>query len=78
MSAGGLVFVVSEPIPIGSIVGLKVELPGLSPPIECLARVVRIEKKNEAGRGDDLAVCFLDLSGADREKLDQFVQEEVF
>jgi hypothetical protein len=32
----------------------------------------------EAEHEFDVSVCFLDLSGADRSKLEQFVSEEVF
>ena len=76
ISAGGLVFAASEPIPIGAVVELKIELPAVKEPIECVGRVVRI-KEIEAEQIYDIAVCFLDLSGAARQKLVQFVQEEI-
>lgn len=76
LSAGGLVFMAHEPVPLGSILELKIELPVVKEPISCLSRVVRVEEA--AGENNyDIAVCFLDLSGADRTRLDQFVQEEV-
>lgn len=75
LSAGGLVFVAGESIPIGSIVELKIEIPTEKKPIECLARVVRVDELQE-NKSYDIAVCFLDLSGQDRAKLDEFVQEE--
>ena len=76
LSAGGLVFVAKEQILIGAIVELKIQLPGIKERIECLARVVRIEEV-EAEKAYDTAVCFLDLSGADRAKLIKFVEEEI-
>ncbi len=44
-------------------------------PVGCLARVVRV-KPGEKG-AYDIAVCFLDLSGADRSKLNRFVIEKL-
>ena len=75
LSAGGLVFTTHELIPVGSILELQIELPGAKDPISCLSRVVRVEEV-EAEQNYDTAVCFLDLSGSDRAKLNQFVQEE--
>ncbi len=76
LSAGGLVFTAKEQVPVSSILELKIELPDAKEPIECLARVVRIEEV-EIEKTYDIAVCFLDLSGADRVKLDAFVEEEL-
>lgn len=74
LSAGGLLFLANEALPPGTIVELKIELPDSKTPIECLSRVVRV---TEVEKGYDVAVCFLDLSGVDRAKLDKFVHEEV-
>ena len=76
LSAGGLVFVAKEQIPIGAIVELKIQLPGVKEHIECLSRVMRIEEI-EIEKTYDTAVCFLDLSGGDRAKLVKFVEEEI-
>ncbi|MBI4430400.1 MAG: Flp pilus assembly complex ATPase component TadA [Candidatus Omnitrophica bacterium] len=75
VSAGGLVFISADSMTIGSIVEIKIELPGEKAPIECIARVVRVDQKDEES-AYDVAVCFLDLSSADRGKLDQYVNEE--
>lgn len=40
ISAGGLLFYADEPLPIGSILELNLELPDGKEPIECLARIV--------------------------------------
>ncbi len=77
LSAGGLVFVAHKQIPVGSIVELRIELPAAENAIECSGRVVRIEEI-EIEKSYDIAVCFLDLSGADRMKLEQFVKSEIF
>jgi hypothetical protein len=72
ISAGGVLFYLDEPLPVGSILELKLELPSESDPIECLARVVRIEMTAE--KGYLIAVCFLDLSGAERSRLNKYVE----
>ena len=73
ISAGGLVFTVPERIPLSSILELKIELPASDSPVVCLARVVR-EEEIEFKKSYELAVCFLDLSPADRARLEKFVE----
>ncbi|HTL71279.1 MAG TPA: ATPase, T2SS/T4P/T4SS family [Candidatus Eisenbacteria bacterium] len=73
ISAGGLVFVAQEKIPVGAILEIRLELPGDE--IECLARVLR-QKEIDSRKFYEVAVCFLDLSTAVRSKLDKFVLKE--
>jgi len=75
ISAGGLVFISNEAVPVGSILELKIELPNGEEPIECLARVVRIEEQ-ELEQRYNVAVCFLDITGAERASLNKYVQTE--
>ncbi len=75
ISAGGLLFVASEAVPLGAILELKIELPDGKQPVECLSRVVRVSEL-ESEKKYDTAVCFLDLAGADRTRLNKFVEEE--
>jgi len=76
ISAGGLLFVAQEPLAIGVILEVNIELPDGQQPIECLARVVRIEKEGEA-QAYEVAVCLLDITGAQRTRLDKFVEGEL-
>jgi Tfp pilus assembly pilus retraction ATPase PilT len=76
VSAGGLLFVSNEPVPIGSILELKIELPDSKEPIECLARVVRIEER-EADQNYNIAVCFLDITGAQKARMNKYVKTEL-
>jgi len=76
ISAGGMVFISDEPTPIGSILEVKIELPNGEEPVECLARVVRIEEGETEGKYS-IAVCFLDITGAQRTRLNKYVQAEV-
>ena len=73
ISAGGLVFISDEPLTVGSIVELKIELAGAADSIECLAKVIRTEEK-EPEKSYDIAVCFLDISGAQRQALSKHVE----
>jgi len=76
LSAGGLVFIAHEQLKISSVLELEVELPKIKEPVHCLARTVRVMETEKENRYE-IAICFLDLSGSDRAKLDQYVKEEV-
>lgn len=76
ISAGGLVLTANEPFPMGPILEVKIELPDGEPPIECLAKVVRVEEI-ESNAVYRIAVCFLDMPSAQRVRLDKYVEEEV-
>ncbi|MFC1755133.1 ATPase, T2SS/T4P/T4SS family [Thermoproteota archaeon] len=75
MSAGGLAFESRYLLPVGSILELKIELAPQEEPITCLAKVVRTEK--DLPRCFFIAVCYLDISGAGRSRIDQFVHSEI-
>jgi type II secretory ATPase GspE/PulE/Tfp pilus assembly ATPase PilB-like protein len=75
ISAGGLLFVSSEPLTVGSILEMKIELPDSNEPIECLLKVLRIEEI-EDGRNYDVAGHFLDISSAHRTRLNKYVERE--
>jgi len=72
ISAGGLLFIAHDKLTVGLILELKIQLPNNEALIECLARVVRVEELIEQ-KEYDIAICFLDLTGADRTRLDKFV-----
>jgi len=75
ISAGGLLLVTTEPLPVGTIIELKVELSDGQPPVECLAKVMRVEATAQEGIFDT-AVCFLDITSAQRARLNNFVSKE--
>jgi len=75
ISAGGLLFLADEPLHMGDILETVIELPDGKAPVECLARVVRQEEMR-AGKKYDVAVCFLDITGSQKSRLDNFVQVE--
>jgi len=76
ISAGGLLFVAHDKLSVGSILELKIKLPNSEELIECLSRVVRVEELVEQ-KEYDIAVCFLDLTGADRIRLEKFVGQKL-
>ena len=73
ISAGGMLFYANEPLPISSILELKIELPDGKPTIECLARLVTIDEIEEE-KNYNMAVCFLDITSAERSRLDKYVE----
>lgn len=75
ISAGGLLFAAFDPFPIGSFIELSIELPDEEKPVECLAKVVRIEEKEE-NKGYNVAACFLDITSAQRARIDKYVEIE--
>jgi len=76
ISAGGLLFGADEPLTVGSILELKIELPDGEKAVECLSRVVRVEEAPQAPNYY-IAVCFLDITGADRTRLNKFIEAEL-
>jgi c-di-GMP-binding flagellar brake protein YcgR len=76
VSAGGLLFVSSELVNVGSILELKIELPDSKEFIECLIKVVRVEEIEE-NRNYDVAGQFLDITSAQRTRLNKYVESEI-
>ncbi|MBP7216779.1 MAG: Flp pilus assembly complex ATPase component TadA [Candidatus Omnitrophica bacterium] len=61
ISAGGIMFVASEPVAVGSIIELTIEVPDGGKPIETLAKVVRVDATAQTAVYN-VAVCFLVLA----------------
>jgi len=75
ISAGGLLFVSCEPLTVGSILELTIELPDSNDPIDCLVKVLRVEQIEE-GRNYDVAGHFLDISSSHRTRLEKYIESE--
>jgi len=71
ISASGLAFRASEEVAVDTILDLQIDLPDKGKPIKCLGKVIRV-KAVEAGLYD-IGICFLDLTGAERARLDRYV-----
>jgi len=76
ISAGGLLFISRETLVFGSVLELNVDLPVNQETVQCLARVVRVSESDNKGIFE-IGVCFLDLTGAQRAKLEQYVEKRV-
>ena len=74
ISAGGVRFVSDEAMPLGSLLELKIELPGEGGSIECLARVVREEEGTEDGVYY-ISACFLDMTTSQKARIIKYVEE---
>jgi len=73
ISAGGLLFSSSELLAVSSFLELNVELPDNEGAIDCLARIVRVEEAHQQGIYN-IAVCFLDITSAQRSRLERYVE----
>ena len=77
IGAGGVVVRSDKPLPVGSVVEIRVFLDAKkTDSIECLAKVCRVEKERE-GEHYYVVVYFLDISSADRNKMVRFVNEKI-
>ncbi|OGX21858.1 MAG: hypothetical protein A3K54_01315 [Omnitrophica WOR_2 bacterium RBG_13_44_8] len=74
ISAGGLLFAADEALPVGAILELKIEMQDGDAAIDCLARIVRVSEVTGDEEGYDIAVCFLDITSAQRARLDRYVE----
>jgi len=75
ISGGGLLFISDELLAVGLFLELNIELPDGGKPIECLSKVVRVEDIGEEA-SYDIAVCFLDITGSERTRLNKYVEME--
>ncbi len=73
ISAGGLLFVCDEPLPVSSIIELNLEFPEREKAIECLAKILRVEQRGDSW---ETAVCFLDMESRDRAFLERYAERE--
>ncbi len=73
ISASGLFFVSREPVTVGSILDMKIELPNADETIECLAKVLRVEEVEEE-KIYNVMVNFLDITSAQRTKLNKYIE----
>lgn len=60
---------------MGSILELTIELQDGQNPVKCLAKVLRIEELPEDSHYD-IGVCFLDIAGSDRLRLNKYIEKE--
>ena len=73
ISAGGVTFGCGYVVPLGTILNVKIQLNEGERSIDCLARVCRVEEDAASGMFN-IAVYYLDISSADRVKINQFAK----
>ncbi len=73
ISAGGLAFAASSRLAVGDILGLKIHLEKNERSISCLAKVCRGEEDHDVPKFN-IMVYYLDITSADRAKLNYFIK----
>jgi general secretion pathway protein E/type IV pilus assembly protein PilB len=73
ISEGGGLFHSKYFLPIGSILEIHLDFLKISKSIDCLVKVVRVEK--DLPVSFYIAVCFMDLSGAQRKIITEFLEK---
>ncbi len=75
ISAAGLIFTSTEPLPVGMLLELKIELPHAQKVFECLAKILRAERIPEKELYH-IAASFLDLNSVQRSWLQRCFEME--
>ncbi len=76
ISAGGVRFVTGYTLPLGTILELKIQLEKGEKSIDCLGKICRIEEDSVSAMFN-LAAYFLDISSADRVRLDNYARSKL-
>ena len=76
ISASGVRFVCGYTIPVGTVLHLKIQLGKSERSIDCLAKICRVED-DSLSTLYNLVAYYLDISSADRVRVDEFVREEL-
>jgi len=73
LSAGGLCFIATGFLPVGTILEVKIELLDSAQPLVCLAKVLYAQRRENDYY---ISVHFLDILSKDRIRLEKYVKEE--
>ncbi len=76
LSAGGVRFISGYAMPVGTVLEMSVQLPDKTGSVHCLAKVCRVEDDTFSAMFH-LVVFFLDLSSADRARLEDFINNKI-
>ncbi len=76
ISAGGLMMITGNRLSVGTVLEIKIHLEGTAPPVECLGKVCRMEE-NSATNLYNVVAYFLDITSADRVRINTFVKERL-
>lgn len=75
VSAGGVRFISGYALPIGTILEMSLHFPNSKETIHCLAKICRVEDDTFSAMFH-LVAFFLDISSADRSKLEDFIHQQ--
>lgn len=75
ISAGGILFIAFQQLPIETILHINLELLDNEEPIKCLVKIMRI-REIEENETYEIGACFLDLSNKERSRLSRYVTGE--
>ena len=75
ISRGGLFINTKNPLPVGTMVKLIIQLPGAAFPVDMVGRVTRVNGDAEVKAGPGMGIEFTDLDGAKRERIESFVEK---
>ena len=76
LSAGGLRFVSGYALPINTILDLRIQIDKSEKSVDCLAKICRVED-DTLSTMFNLVVYYLDISSADRVRVNHFVQRSL-
>jgi len=76
ISAGGVRFISGYTLPVGTILSVKIQLGKSDRRIDCLAKICRVEDDSLSAMYN-LVAYYLDLSSADRVRINDFVQAQI-
>ncbi|MCK4993804.1 MAG: PilZ domain-containing protein [Candidatus Omnitrophica bacterium] len=74
ISAGGILFKTDRSLQLGITIDLMLELSETDEDIQCLSRVIRCDL-NEQEKNCTIAVCFLDLTHSEQNRLNEFLNK---
>jgi uncharacterized protein (TIGR02266 family) len=76
ISQGGIFVNTRNPLPVGTVVKLIIQLPGAGFPFDIAGRVTRVaEWDNRLNLAPGMGIEFIDLDGPKRERIDTFVEK---
>ncbi len=81
ISANGLSFLIREEIPPGTALDMRIALPDLEVPIECIGRIVRVTKSLDTYSTHKhynyrVGVTYLAINSTDRLKLEKYCKQQ--
>jgi hypothetical protein len=74
LGAGGVLFNYDKEIPVGSIIDILINFPQIKNPVNCIGRVLRIDKTGSSAL-IKIAANFIDISQQDQQEISKAAEE---